>query len=162
MLSWTETQISATMVHTLTNTVTRHVYGVQLLASRLPLQHVQFLLDVYIYLVGVTLRKAWLHFSPHYPLRKVINASYQTVSVSKVQQLEPHQWRFHNCITGFFLDEEILIYSKWKKWETVHFRLCQPVLCLCGGRESVDGTEGRCTVIWEVSYSTVRPRQAAE
>lgn len=37
----------------------------------------------------------------------------------------------------------------------VLFRLCQPVLCLCGGRKSVDGIEGCRSVIWEVRNTLI-------
>lgn len=82
-------------------------------SRHMSLQHMQFLLNVYISGGCHSTQTRW-HFSPHYPLRKGINASYQTVSVLKVQQLDLHQWHFHSCITGFFLYEETWICSKWR------------------------------------------------
>lgn len=58
--------------------------------------------------------------------------------------------RGSNKSPASLLNEEILVYSEWVN-EAVCFRLCQPVLCLRGGRESADGAEGRRPVIWEVS-----------
>ena len=31
-------------------------------------------------------------------------------------------------------------------------RVCQPLLCLCGGREFADGTQGCGTLLWEVGH----------
>lgn len=35
-------------------------------------------------------------------------------------------------------------------------RLCESFVCLCGGRESIDGSEGHCSVLWQVILFPVK------